>query len=469
MSTSFRNRSHQCFVSYSHLDGVFVTKLVSWLRAAGIPVWQDDTNLGVGEKVARALPEELSRCRGMLLVASRRSMESNWVKQEIHAALLENVENPAFAITIIRLDDVDIAAHVSALRQFKWIEAGQSFAELEAGFLVDVVNSLYRRSPAPALKNQIDVYVSRSDRNAAESRRSDAACRQVAAHHGIHLIGDAVDQADFSEDRIRHLMGTCSSHLMVLPARGKEADYRYFLRERSISASLNLPCLVCAEPGSPLPEGLRKVDHFLELQQDQNVFGDSGLEVLEAFLDDTRATPARHASSIFFAHEYNENQERNRAARNLLASVTGLIPHAGSDFNSAIGPQQILDGISRSAWFIADLGSKTHPDTKRLEINVNTCIETGIALGAGLGRVNSPVPGARADRPVYAMAFDRTAGQSEPCADVGKTRDIPWMLRSGITIQWYASEIEFLAIIHRIAREHRRRLLNAELLQNSSS
>ena len=104
MSSSFRNRSHQCFVSYSHQDAGFAGRLVVWLGAAGIPVWLDETSLGVGEKVARALPDEMSQCRGMLLLASRRSMESNWVRQEINAALLENVENPAFAITIIRLE-----------------------------------------------------------------------------------------------------------------------------------------------------------------------------------------------------------------------------------------------------------------------------------------------------------------------------------------------------------------------------
>lgn len=54
MSASFRNRTHQCFVSYSHEDADFVNPLVSWLNAAGIPIWQDDTSLAVGEMVARA-------------------------------------------------------------------------------------------------------------------------------------------------------------------------------------------------------------------------------------------------------------------------------------------------------------------------------------------------------------------------------------------------------------------------------
>ena len=465
MTPSFRNRSHQCFLSYSHQDAAFVSHLVAWLREASITVWHDSSSLGVGEKVASVLPEQLATCRGMLLVASEKSMTSNWVKQEIRTALHENVENPAFAITILRIDDVDIGSHVPALKQFKWIDLKPDVAGLPIQDLVEVVNSLYRRHPSPVKNGSVDVYVSRSDRTPDERKRANEICSQILKHHGVQLIGDAIDQPDFSEDRIRTLMGTCSGHVMVLPARTKESDYKYFERERRISREMNIPCLVCAEVGSPLPASLKETDHLIEMEPSHRMFTDSAMLTLDAFLDDIRATTPRYSSCIFFAHEYNQNQERNKAARNLLSSVTGLTPQAGSDFTSAIGPQQILDGISRSSWFIADIASRVNPETSRLDINVNTCIEVGIALGAGLGRASSSHASGKADRPVYALSMDRT---SEPQADSngqGKTRDIPWMLRSGITIQWYKTEAAFLAIIHRIAHEHRRRLLNAEIGQ----
>lgn len=463
MTPSFRNRSHQCFISYSHQDQTFVSGLVSWLREAGITVWHDSSSLRVGEKVASALPEQVATCRGMLLIASEHSLSSKWVKPEIQTALSENLENEAFAITILRIDGVDIAERFPALKQFKWIDVSPDPKGWSVGDLVEVVNAIYRRHPVPSTNNTMDIYVSRSDRTPDETKCANEACAQVLKHHGVQLISDAIDQPDFNEDRIRSLMGTCSGHVMVLPARAKESDYKYFERERKISALLNIPCLVCAEASSPLPASLAQADHRIHMSATRPVFDATALLVLDAFLDDIRATTPLYSSSIFFAHEYNENQVRNCAARNLLSGVTGLTPHAGSDFTSAIGPQQILDGIGRSAWFIADLASRVNAETGRLEINVNTCIEVGIALGSKLGRVSPSNPSGKSDRPIYALSMDRTSGPQLDSHGHGKTKDIPWMLRSGITIQWYKSDADFLAIIHRIARDHRRRLLNAEL------
>jgi len=160
------------------------------------------------------------------------------------------------------------------------------------------------------------------------------------------------------------------------------------------------------------------------------------------------------------AHQYNANHERNTAARNLLTSVTGQACHIGSDFQGVIGPQQkILDGISKAAWFIADLASEKNA-SGGLKVNLNTCIEFAVALGAGMGRTSSQAIDMIAERPVYALALDcRQDTESED----GKSKDLPWMLQSGITIQWYKNDFDFLAIIHRIAYQHRRRILNLEL------
>lgn len=463
MIPSFRNRSHQCFVSYSHQDGKFVAELVEWLRAADIRVWLDRTNLGVGQNVASTLPEQISTCRGMLLIASEHSLASNWVKEEIATALREKTRNPAFAITILRIDQVDVYRHVQKLEEYKWIDICPDFSQLGTQHLVEIVNSLYRRHPVPSTTGSVDVYVSRSDKTPEETKRSNDACGMFLKQHGLQLIGDAIDQPDFSEDRIRTLMGTCSGHLMVLPARPMESDYRYFDRERKISEALGIPCLVCAETESPLPTSLRRVEHSIEMEPAPGLFGPTADLTFESFLDDIRATSPRYSSSIFFAHEYNENRDRNRSARNLLSGVTGLATHAGSDFTSAIGPQQIVDGINRSAWFVGDLASRLNTETGRLELNVNACIEVGIALGAGLGRVAAHSASGKSDRPIYALSIDRTSSPQGDGTGQGKTRDIPWMLRSGITIQWYKSDIDFLAIIHCVASEHRRRLLNAEM------
>lgn len=77
--------------------------------------------------------------------------------------------------------------------------------------------------------------------------------------------------------------------------------------------------------------------------------------------------------------------------------------------------------------------------------NVNTCVEAGIAMGAR--------------RPVFVMALDPTAFDPDVS---DKTTQVPFMFRNS-QIQWYGSDEEFLAKVHRLARMMRRRILNQEL------
>jgi hypothetical protein len=448
--------------------------LVQWLRQAGVSVWVDEASLGGGVHVAEKLSEQMQTCRGLLLVASRNSLESNWVQKEISAGLFENTTTPAFGMTILRIEDVNPGEAIPGLRTFNWIDAKAAgsaqwidakakFSPLYPALLVQIVNSLYRRPPTPAPARAVNVYVSRSDNKPPEAKRANQVSGWALRRHGLELIGDSLDHGDFNPDRIRKIMGACAGHLMILPARATESGYKYFQIERKISASLNLPCLVCGERDSPIPASL-KDGVFVEMAPAPEVFENAGIDEFDAFMDDARAAKSRYASSIFFAHEYNKNQERNLAARNLLASVTGLDCHVGGDFNGGFAPQQIQGGISRAAWFLADLASRVDPKTGLTDVNVNTCIETGVALGAGLGKVEPGNPEGKSDRPVYATAIEPArASDPQPEGEKSKTAQLPWMLRSGITIQWYRDDNAFLAVVHQIAREHRRRILSAEL------
>lgn len=466
MLPGFRNRQHQCFVSYSHADQGIVTALVDWLRKSGVSPWFDEKHLAVGQKVVLRLPEVMAQCRGLLLFASEHSLASNWVRQEITEALLQHQEHPGFAITIVRIDSVDVGQAMAALRPFKWLDLPPAFGEVTVSQIVGVLHAIYGRQLEPVPPGAIDVYVSRADKVGQQTERANEVCRELLGYHGVNWVGDAVDQPDFSEARIASIMEHCSGHVMILPARSKASDYRYFEVERRRSAALGLPCFICAEPGSPLPEVLRECEHFVELGASPKPLNLPATEILEAFLDDVRAHKPRVSSSIFFAHEYHTHSLRNEAARNLLTSVTGHSCVVGSEFQGVVGPQQrIVDGIANSAWVIADVASRTN-DQGILQVNLNACIEVGIALGAGLGRASKEEGGSRSDRPVYVLALDPlSAGDSVE----GRTRQLPWMLRSGLTVDWYRDDLDFLAAIHRIAFRNRRRLMNLELRESSSN
>lgn len=73
------------FVSHSHVDDAFAERLVQDLRAEGVDVWLDKIDVGAGDFMER-INDALSKCEWFVLVLTHAALESQWVRQEVHAA-----------------------------------------------------------------------------------------------------------------------------------------------------------------------------------------------------------------------------------------------------------------------------------------------------------------------------------------------------------------------------------------------
>src|SRR5712692_10423842 len=81
------------FMSHSHLDNAFVTRLAQDLRRALVDesaVWYDILGLHGGDTWWEKIVEELMAREVFLLVLSSDAMNSRWVRREINMALNEN-------------------------------------------------------------------------------------------------------------------------------------------------------------------------------------------------------------------------------------------------------------------------------------------------------------------------------------------------------------------------------------------
>jgi hypothetical protein len=117
----------------------------------------------------------------------------------------------------------------------------------------------------------------------------------------------------------------------------------------------------------------------------------------------------------------------------------------GTDIIAAPVSQGIVEAIQRANLVLADLASSPQEDRKGVHVNINTCIEAGIAKGAG--------------RPVFVTSLDPTSfspGVTE------KTRQLPFMFRDS-QINWYSGPTDYLAKCHKLAMNLRRRIINDEL------
>jgi TIR domain/Pentapeptide repeats (8 copies) len=76
-----------CFISYSSLDKPFATRLHDVLQSKGIRCWLDEKQLLPGDDISRELERGIHLWDKFLLCASKNSLTSWWVEDEIKTTL----------------------------------------------------------------------------------------------------------------------------------------------------------------------------------------------------------------------------------------------------------------------------------------------------------------------------------------------------------------------------------------------
>lgn len=94
------------FLSHSSKDKGFVRKLAADLVANGVRVWIDEQRILVGDSIPEKIAQGLAESDFFLIVVSRNSAESSWVKKELNNALVHEIERRKVVVLPIKLDEV---------------------------------------------------------------------------------------------------------------------------------------------------------------------------------------------------------------------------------------------------------------------------------------------------------------------------------------------------------------------------
>lgn len=92
------------FVSYSHADQGFASKLVEALRQRRLPCWKDDGHLAIGAILEESLITAVIQSDKVLLCCSRHSLESSWVELEVATALEKEERGGKLSLVPLDLD-----------------------------------------------------------------------------------------------------------------------------------------------------------------------------------------------------------------------------------------------------------------------------------------------------------------------------------------------------------------------------
>jgi len=437
---AFFKREHHCFISYASEDSPLAKTVAEWLTDAGLRVWFDQKRMNAGDAVIDTLAREVSNSRSCLVILSKQALTKDYVKFEVDLACQQRVTEPRFALVALRTEpDLDPTARFPALTSVSWGNIRDK--KIDLPLARQLLLSLTPAVPKTPEARHVFVSCGWGEADQPVVRR---VCAPLAAR-GVRLVGDAVDQGNFGEGgktRVQRIMSGCTGHLLILPRRqplGKspEEAYKYFLSEWELGQRLGLSRRTFCVTRSILPSALQA--EAIEVGTAEDV---SGYEPALVELHDETAVAAPY---VFLGSDFKRSLQRNQCAREIVEHVLGEECWMGNDYPAEQLREAIVEKVVGANVVFSDLSSSRDDRTNRLMPNVNTCVEAGIAMGAR--------------RPVFVMSLDPTAFDPDVS---DKTTQVPFMFRNS-QIQWYGSDEEYLAKVHRLARMMRRRILNQEL------
>jgi hypothetical protein len=96
------------FISHSSKDNAFVEKLARHLVQAKTHVWVDTWELKVGESLIQKVQDAIKTASALLVALSKASVESEWCKRELSAALMRELDEKRVLLLPLLLEDCDI-------------------------------------------------------------------------------------------------------------------------------------------------------------------------------------------------------------------------------------------------------------------------------------------------------------------------------------------------------------------------
>ena len=112
------------FISYNHNDSNFAERLALELTRRDIKVWKDSWRIGVGDSLIQKVQDGLEGASFLCVIFSKNSLASEWVKLEITAGLLREIEERKVLILPIVIDDCKLPLLVR----------GKSYADFRGDF-----------------------------------------------------------------------------------------------------------------------------------------------------------------------------------------------------------------------------------------------------------------------------------------------------------------------------------------------
>lgn len=172
------------FLSYSSEDKAFAVKFAEDLQRQSVDLWFDHWEINAGDSlVQKIFFEGLAHCDVFLVLLSKNSVKSKWVKEELDTAIIRKIEGATRIIPII-IEKCDMPV---PLKPLKWVNLTENY---ETG-IREIIKSIFNVSEKPPL-GKIPSYIS-------ELKKSVGGLSRIASTLGIALLNSSTEDLGFEK------------------------------------------------------------------------------------------------------------------------------------------------------------------------------------------------------------------------------------------------------------------------------
>ena len=104
------------FISHAHADAKTADRIAVGLRALEYPVWYSDWAVEAGQSIAGKISDALVQNDTLLVVLSRSSVASEWVRLEFSTALMDQLAGQDVAVVPLVIESCDVPAVLRTIR-----------------------------------------------------------------------------------------------------------------------------------------------------------------------------------------------------------------------------------------------------------------------------------------------------------------------------------------------------------------
>ena len=81
-----RLKRYDCFISYTHKDADFSSRIERDLKLRGLKIWRDKTEIEIGDSFTDKIQEGLKNSYTFAIILSKEALSRSWVLEELRAA-----------------------------------------------------------------------------------------------------------------------------------------------------------------------------------------------------------------------------------------------------------------------------------------------------------------------------------------------------------------------------------------------